>query len=926
MTPETLARLSEIYDRAAGMGAAEREAWLAQLAAEDASLAPGLQALLAGARRETADLLDRGPAFAAPEAAADAAFAAGDAVGPYRLLRRLGEGGMGEVWLAERRDGQLKRSVALKLPMLGLRRSVLVQRFARERDILASLEHPNIARLYDAGLDDDGQPYLALEYVQGEPIDAWCRAHRPSVAATLRLLLQVADAVAFAHGRLVLHRDLKPANILVTAEGQVRLLDFGIAKLIESEGEAAGATELTHLGGRAMTPRYASPEQLRGEALTTASDVYSLAVVAYELLAGVSPYPDTLRTPAALEQAVAQGTLPPASERCDDAALRGQLRGDLDAILAHALRARPGDRYPSVDALAADLRRHLQGEQVLVHPEGWWERGRRFALRHRLPLALAASALLALAAALGLGATALVTLALAAGLAGALWQARRAREQARRARTEARTAESVKAFLMGVFRASSADQADPTAARRRTALELLDDGARRIEHELDDAPEAKVELLETLAEMYADLGLGARTMQLREAAVRTAERSFGPRSPMLARTLARLAMALADEGRLQRALPALQRAESVLALQRSVEPALRQAVDIAWCDYYRFARDPAGLPFAERAAAHALRQAPDNDWLNTLALLGVMQRLAGRLELSLQSFERAVALAPQVPGGAASVLAAVHQEAATTAMALGDAVRSEDHLRRTLEIDTRAGGPASSYAVMDRRELGLFLLGQGRDAQALEQFALAREQARAIAEEGERLGTTRALCAHESWLHRLLGDPERALAASDEAYATETGPGEVPTTAALMRLLRCDALLDLGRIDEAEAAWREGRTLRTRFGLDSPAWQVQDAFRAVRLLTAQGRARDAVEQARDHLSRFGGALSKTEPDLLVQLLLALGSAEAACGLADDAAASATEALRRIETPPRPRMVAPLRRQAQELARLVRARD
>ncbi|HSC01410.1 MAG TPA: serine/threonine-protein kinase, partial [Burkholderiaceae bacterium] len=231
LAPPDLRRLSTLLDEALELPEAEREAWLASLQGD--ALVPTLRELLARhARHETGDLIDRLPVFTiGPERSAAPTLAAGDTVGPYRLLRELGHGGMGEVWLAERTDGQIKRPVALKLPMLGARRSVLVQRFARERDILAALAHPHIARLYDAGLADDGQPYLALEYVEGQPITHWCDAQKLASRARVELLLQVMSAVQYAHANLVIHRDLKPSNVLVTSEGQAMLLDFGIAKL-----------------------------------------------------------------------------------------------------------------------------------------------------------------------------------------------------------------------------------------------------------------------------------------------------------------------------------------------------------------------------------------------------------------------------------------------------------------------------------------------------------------------------------------------------------------------------------------------------------------------------------------------------------------------------------------------------------------------
>src|SRR5882672_2598287 len=281
-----LAQVSRLLDDALELDAADRERWLAALPAEHAMLVPVLRAMLA--RDADSDhVLDQAPRLREHnEEVEGQAVQAGAQVGPYRLIREIGRGGMGTVWLAERADGTLKRQIALKLPRMAWV-SGLAERMRRERDILAVLEHPNIARLYDAGVDTQGRPYLALEYVKGEPIDRYCRAHQLTLAQRLQLFLQVARAVAHAHARLIVHRDLKPSNILVAADGTVRLLDFGIAKLLE--GDTGPATDLTALVGRALTPDYASPEQIKGEPITVASDVYSLGVLLYELLTGERP-------------------------------------------------------------------------------------------------------------------------------------------------------------------------------------------------------------------------------------------------------------------------------------------------------------------------------------------------------------------------------------------------------------------------------------------------------------------------------------------------------------------------------------------------------------------------------------------------------------------------------------------------------------
>src|SRR5580658_1447032 len=305
-----IALMSRLLDEALPLDEAGRRAWLESLPTEHRDLAPALrEALLpeeleAAARNGLTSLPKLGAAEGADLASASG-LKPGARVGPYELIKRLGTGGMAEVWLARRADGAFKREVALKLPMLTRLRKDLEERFARERDILASLEHPNIARLYDAGTDSNGLPYLSMEYVAGQPITDWCDAHRLGIPERLNLLLQVLEGVQYAHERHVIHRDLKPSNILVTETGQVRLLDFGIATLLD-HGEVADKTPLTTVYGHALTPIYSSPELIRGDPLTAKSDIYSLGVVLFELLTGDRPYRlNAGASRAILEQAIA---------------------------------------------------------------------------------------------------------------------------------------------------------------------------------------------------------------------------------------------------------------------------------------------------------------------------------------------------------------------------------------------------------------------------------------------------------------------------------------------------------------------------------------------------------------------------------------------------------------------------------------------
>jgi serine/threonine protein kinase len=385
-------------------------------------------------------------------------FLAGDFVGPYRLVRELGRGGMGMVWLAERADGVLDRQVALKLPILSLSKRGLIDRFNRERDILARLTHPRIARLYDAGVADQGQPFLAIEYVEGETIAAHCDRARFGIKPRLKLFLQVLDAVQYAHANLVVHRDLKPANILVTTAGDVRLLDFGIAKLV-TEGEAQ-ETELTRIAGHVLTPDYASPEQVAGNTITTASDVYSLGVVLFELLTGERPYKLKWQTRRCLEEAVvadealrpSQTVRDPDKAHARDTTLKKlcrDLKGDLDTIVLKALSKAPQERYPTVDAFAQDVGRYLSGEPVLARPENRWYRFGKFVKRNRLAVSLGAAVCLG-------------AIAVAAGIGIALYEARQAE------RSFGQVRELANRFVFD-FEAAIRDTPGTLAARRMVA-------------------------------------------------------------------------------------------------------------------------------------------------------------------------------------------------------------------------------------------------------------------------------------------------------------------------------------------------------------------------------------------------------------------------------------------------------------------------
>jgi serine/threonine-protein kinase len=507
LEPGQWSALRALLDEALDLPADRRERWLEVLDPRFAGLRPRLRALLAhaGPGEPAAGLYETLPKVEPrPPGGAAPADGVPRTVGPYRLIEEIGAGGMASVWKAERTDMLQGRQVALKLPHAGWRGAGLAERLAREREILATLEHPNIARLYDAGVAADGQPYLALEYVEGERIDLYCERRDLSVPERLRLFVQVARAVAHAHAQLVVHRDLKPGNVLVTSRGEVKLLDFGVAKLLE--GGAAVETELTQLSGRALTPGYAAPEQILGRPIGTAADVYALGVVLFELLTGARPYQLKRESRAALEDAIVEAQVP----RPSGVAPRNRrhaLRGDLDTIVLKALRKEPRDRYATADALADDVERHLANHPVLAQPDTAGYRLRKFARRHRL--------------ALGVGAAVLAAVLGGAGLA--LWQAHTAELERRRASREADAARQSARLAKASAALVDFLTADLAIGRSTTELEQQIDRAIamvRAEHAAD--PLVRAHLLVDLCGRFRQLGNWARFRALSAEAVEAA--------------------------------------------------------------------------------------------------------------------------------------------------------------------------------------------------------------------------------------------------------------------------------------------------------------------------------------------------------------------------------------------------------------------
>lgn len=472
---------------------------------------------------------------------------AGRPVGSYTLERLLGRGGMGAVWLAQRSDGRYAGSAAVKLLNLSLLGPAGTERFKREGSALARLTHPNIARLVDAGVTNDGQPYLVLEYVEGQPIDRWCETFALDVRSRVRLFLQVLDAVAHAHSKLILHRDLKPPNILVTAQGQVKLLDFGIAKLMDEERLLAPAAALTQFPGRAFTPEYAAPEQVEGAEVTTATDVYALGVLLYSLLTSRHPTADPSQTPVDQLRAVVD------SEPVRPSETVRELRGDLDNIIAKALKKLPAERYRTVAALGEDLQRYLNKQPVTARADSISYRFGRFVARNRA--AVSAAAVVALAIILATGVS--------------MWQAHEARIQRDHARALSARNNAVVDFVSSVL-------TEVVPAEQPIRIADLLERSQSVLLGVETRPDIRAAMLNIVATYFLNAGDAAKAQPVLTRSLELARGS--PDTALRAELLCGNALAASMQGRPAEAQAQIREA---LALATDDVPTPKRCTDIA---------------------------------------------------------------------------------------------------------------------------------------------------------------------------------------------------------------------------------------------------------------------------------------------------------------------------------------------------------
>jgi eukaryotic-like serine/threonine-protein kinase len=712
ITPERWRELSALLDEALDLAPEKRTSFLADLGARDSATRTVIEELLRAAD-VAGGVLDR-PAgehatlilgrIAAGDAEADPGpgeVTSGTRVGPWRLLREIGRGGMGVVYLAERADGQFDQRVALKLLKRGLDTDEILARFLRERQILARLQHPRIARLIDGGATGDGRPFFAMEYVEGRPITEDCDRRRAGVEERLRVFQGVCEAVQYAHRSLIVHRDLKPSNVLVTADGDVKLLDFGIARLLTEELGEPGGTG-TRTGVRMMTPQYAAPEQVRGEAPTTATDVYALGLLLYELLAGRRPYLVPAGSDAEVERAIVDTPPLPVSSAAglEEAALtrattaerlRRQLRGDLEAIVQTALRKEPEGRHPTAAALGEDVDRFLRGLPVWACRDTAAYRTRRFLGRHRV----------------GVAATALVALSVLAGLAGTLWQMRAARQEARRA-------EAAKDFLVHIFEVS-----DPSQSRgeKVTARELLDQGAARVDEQLKRQPALRAEMTGVLADVYEKLGMYEQAEPLAQKSLELWSSLRGPGAPEIAEALRRQGMILVGLGRYPEAEAVLRRA--VDASRHGGGPADARLAETI--ENLAAALRPAGkIDEAEALIREALDirrrvfPADSPEIATSLNNLALMLRERGRFHEAEPLYREALAIRrkalgadhPDIAGTLGNLAALLRQE--------GRLVEAEGVAREALALDRKLFGEDNPNTIQGLNSLAAILQSLGR--------------------------------------------------------------------------------------------------------------------------------------------------------------------------------------------------------------------
>jgi len=831
--------LSPLLDRALELEGGERLAWLGKLWEQDKTLAAEVEALLADRNTvEREGFLAYSPlsAFAPPSSLE------GKTLGAYTLEKQLGQGGMGSVWLARRSDGRFEGKVAVKVLNAALVGRAGEERFRREGSILARLTHPNIARLIDAGVSDTGQPYLVLEYVEGEPIDVYGDARRLNVRARLRLFLEVLAAVAQAHANLIIHRDLKPSNVLVGERGNVKLLDFGIAKLLEDESALGQTTELTRDAGRALTPEFAAPEQVRGEPATTATDVYALGVLLYSLLTGQHPAEGHTHSPAELVKAIVDTDAPrlsdavvakkklPKKTLAENAARRATtpsglkhvLRGDLDNIVARALKKEPSERYASVTAFADDIRRHLKHEPVSARPDSVGYRTAKFVRRNRLAVALSA----------------LAVVALIGGLAGTITQTVRATQQASIAEHERDAAryQAQRAEASSEVMSLMLEELGPSG-RPVTLEALIDRGVELIERRYSADPHLTGLMLVQMARRYMDLARPQKERELLTRATTIAHETGD--AEVIASAQCALVHTERENGTAEAAARAL--AEGKSALARLAVPGVQVQVDClraeAYLRTYQGAWNDA-IRLLENAEA-LLAQAGDARTLlytSTLNDLGYVYFRSGHWREALANNQTLLDLFERNGRGKTVGYAILLSNRASNLYNLGEIKASETQARMARErVEGFPDLDIASYAYGEGRAL----VRLQKNTEAIE---LLRKAAAAAEAHSAKEWATRA---HFELAQALMH--ERDFAAAEEELARAeafliSDPNAHAGPLFHVTLVRAEMALAQDAKDKARDLVDEARSLLKKPSANTPFYQMRLNRTAAIVALARGDA------------------------------------------------------------------------------------
>ncbi|MGE0481056.1 MAG: tetratricopeptide repeat protein [Phycisphaerae bacterium] len=819
-----------------------------------------------------------------PGAADDPLAAPGALIGGYRLHDRIGVGGMGTVWRAHRADDAFERTVAIKLIKRGMDSEEILRRFRLERQVLARLEHPNIARLYDAGETPDGRPYLVLEYIDGVPIDRHCRDHALDQTRVLELVRIVCTTVHFAHSNLVLHRDIKPGNVLVTRDGNLKLLDFGIAKLLD-DGASSSTMTATH---SAFTPRYASPEQIRGERLSTASDVYSLGVLLFELLTGEWPYGSQGGGRRELEQLICEHEPPRPSQvlvhRSDPPSGRRHVDADLDGVILKCLAKHPADRYTSAGDLAAEITRYLDYQPVLARRPGLATRTRKFLRRNRRSVWAGAVVSLALLAATAISIRSAAResqqrFAAERAQQRAEEQGRLAADRALEAAQQADIARAVAAFLNEDLLASVAPSAAPGEGRDVALRDVLDAASARIEAAAQpggrffDKPLVEAEIRETLADTYAALTEYAPAEHHLTRALDIRRSAQGEHHPQVLQTTARYGMLLCQRGRLAEAAPlvhaALLGCRSVLG---DTAPQTLAAMEVAGSWLQAIGRYPEALAqFQETYAGLCDALGPDHPrTFASAAKLGSLLQAMGRL-VEAEPFLRIALEGRRRSTGDQSpeTLSSLHNMG-TLLVALGRYDDALGHLHTALERRRRTCGPDHVDTLHSEHETGDLLKKMGRYAEALPHFQAALDGCRrALGDDHSlTLSSLRGLAAVLQYLARY-AEAEPHMRASLEAARAQLGPDHPAAIDALASL--GSLLFSMGRPEQAEPILREAADRHRRaLGDDHPS--TLDSVNNLAAVLRQLRRFDEAEPlVREALERRRRTLGDDHPSTLYSL-------------------------------------------------------